>query len=202
MKRYMFCLVLLLVVVVASACAGDSSPKTTANLPDVQRTPTANLLARATPGKSQNDEPARLIIPSINVNAAVVPVGILQSGEMGIPTQRPWVDTGWFSGGPRPGERGSSVIDGHLDRPGGSPAVFWSLRNVHVGDEVMIVTTGGKKLRFRVMRIAFYVPQNAPLQAIFGDAGGKYLNLITCAGDWIPAQRQTTLRMVVYTSSD
>ncbi len=26
-----------------------------------------------------------------------------------------------------------------------------------------------------------------------------FLNLITCAGDWIPSQHQTTLRLVVYT---
>ena len=37
---------------------------------------------------------------------------------------------------------------------------------------------------------------------IFGNLGGRYLNLITCAGDWIPSQHQTTLRLVVYTSLD
>ena len=40
----------------------------------------------------------------------------------------------------------------------------------------------------------------APLQDIFGNRGGTYLNLITCAGDWIPSQHQTTLRLVVYTA--
>ena len=34
----------------------------------------------------------------------------------------------------------------------------------------------------------------------FGNGGGTYLNLITCAGAWIPDQHQTTQRLVVYTT--
>jgi sortase (surface protein transpeptidase) len=93
------------------------------------------------------------------------------------------------------------VIDGHLDRPGGSPAVFWRLRNLHVGDAVLVIDNAGHTRRFLVTRIAFYPPQEAPIQDIFGNMGGTYLNLITCAGDWIPSQHQTTLRLVVYTTS-
>lgn len=107
--------------------------------------------------------------------------------------------TGWYDAGPRPGERGSAVIDGHLDRPGGYPATFWNLRNMQAGDAVKVVMSSGKVLVFHVKNIASYPPQDAPLQAIFGNGGGNYLNLITCAGDWLPDQHQTTLRMVVYT---
>ncbi len=52
----------------------------------------------------------------------------------------------------------------------------------------------------RVTRIAYYTPDQAPLQDIFGNLGGVYLNLITCAGDWIASQHQTKLRLVVYTT--
>jgi hypothetical protein len=62
------------------------------------------------------------------------------------------------------------------------------------------MNTSGKTLHFQVTRIAFYTPQEAPIQDIFGNWGGVYLNLITCAGDWIPSQQQTSLRLVVYTS--
>ncbi len=144
--------------------------------------------------------PARLIIPSIGVNALVENVGIQSNGDLGTPQQRPWEGVGWYNNGPRPGEAGSAVIDGHLDRPGGYPAVFWYLGNMHVNDVVMVVDSSGKTLKFRVTRTAAYPPQQAPLQEIFGDAGGSYLNLITCAGTWIPAQHQTTLRFVVYTT--
>ena len=144
--------------------------------------------------------PLRLVIPTIGVNAFVEQLGIQANGDLATPTQHPWDDVGWYKLGPHPGERGSAVIDGHLDRPGGYQAVFWSLHDVHVGDEVLVVNGAGKTLHFRVTRMAFYAPQAAPIQDIFGNGGGIYLNLLTCAGDWIPSEKQTTLRLVVYTS--
>jgi LPXTG-site transpeptidase (sortase) family protein len=159
-------------------------------------TPTSSL---AQP-KSTVANPSRLIIPAIGVDAFIETLGMLPSGDMATPTQHPWEDVGWYYSGPHPGERGSAVIDGHLDRPGGYPAVFWRLRDMHIGDDVQVLNTNGKKLHFHVTRIALYTPQNAPIQDIFGNKGGTYLNLITCAGDWIQSQHQTTLRMVVFTA--
>ncbi len=144
--------------------------------------------------------PARLLIPAIGVNAFIESVGVTPGGELAVPQRRPWDDVGWYASGPRPGERGSAVIDGHLDRTGGSPAVFWRLRDMRVGDEVTVIDVAGKTLVFHVREIEYYTPQNAPIQQIFGNSNGSYLNLITCAGDWIASQHQTTLRLVVYTS--
>ena len=42
----------------------------------------------------------------------------------------------------------------------------------------------------------------APVQDIFGNAAGRFLNLMTCAGAWIPSEHQTSLRLVVYTTLD
>ena len=144
--------------------------------------------------------PIRLLIPTIGINAAIESLGTLADGNMATPTQSPWEDVGWYNAGPRPGEKGSAVIDGHLDKPGGYPAVFWRLRNIQPGSEVKVQSTDGKTLSFHVTRIALYQPQDAPIQDIFGNRSGNYLNLITCAGDWIPSQHQTTLRLVVYTA--
>ena len=144
--------------------------------------------------------PVRLIIAAVGINALVEPVGIQPNGDMATPTLNPWEDVGWYKVGPHPSERGSAVIDGHLDRPGGYPAVFWRLRQMQVGDEVLVTNNAGKTLHFRVTRIAFYSAQDAPIQDIFGNGGGTYLNLITCAGDWIPSEHQTKLRQVVYTA--
>jgi LPXTG-site transpeptidase (sortase) family protein len=144
--------------------------------------------------------PVRLIIPAIAINAPVEGIGTQSNGDLATPAQNAWEDVGWYNLGPHPGERGSAVMDGHLDRPGGYPAVFWRLRDLHVGDEVLVMNTSGKTLRFQVTRIALYTPQEAPIQDIFGNWGGTYLNLITCAGDWIPSQHQTNLRLVVYST--
>jgi LPXTG-site transpeptidase (sortase) family protein len=142
-----------------------------------------------------------LVIPEISINAPIEPVGRLADGAMAVPVKRQWDGVGWYQYGPLPGEQGSAVIDGHLDRPGGSPAIFWRLHDLHVGDIVMIVKTGGQTQRFRVTRMVTYQPANAPLRQIFKNDSGKYLNLITCAGAWVPSLHQTTLRLVVYTVS-
>jgi hypothetical protein len=91
-------------------------------------------------------------------------------------------------------------MNGHLDRPGGNPAVFWDLHKLHVGDKVIVVDPYGRTLQFHVIRVMFYPPQDAPIQDIFGNKAGRFLNLTTCAGDWIPTQHQTALRLVVYTA--
>ena len=141
-----------------------------------------------------------LIIPTIGVNASIEPVGVLSDGDLAVPTQKPWDGVGWYKYGPQPGARGSAVIDGHLDRPGGSPAVFWKLRNLHIGDIIMVINPGEKLLHFRVMNMKYYTPENAPWKTIFENTTGTFLNLITCAGQWIPTQHQTTLRLVIYTA--
>jgi hypothetical protein len=143
--------------------------------------------------------PVRLTIPAIALNASIEPIGVLPNGDLATPTRRPWDNAGWYDLGPRPGDRGSAVIDGHLDRPGGLPAVFWRLRELHTGDRVIVVDAHGKTLLFHVLRIAWYGAQTMPIQEIFGNGQGRYLNLITCAGYWIPEQHQTTQRLVVYT---
>ncbi len=126
--------------------------------------------------------PVRLVIPAIEINAPVESVGIRPDGNLATPAQHPWEDVGWYDLGPLPSERGSAVIDGHLDRPGGYPAVFWRLRDIQMGDDVQVTRSAGKTLHFRVTRIAYYLSDQAPLQDIFGNLGGRYLNLITCAG--------------------
>jgi LPXTG-site transpeptidase (sortase) family protein len=194
--RLRVCLLAIIVALALSACDSTS----TSEVPEARTSHTINANVIPTVLPKGKTDPVRLIIPAIAINAPVEWVATQPSGDLATPTQNPWEDVGWYNLGPHPGERGSAVIDGHLDRPGGYPAVFWRLRDLHVGDEVRVTNTTGKTLRFRVTRIALYPPQEAPIQDIFGNGGGTYLNLITCAGDWIPSQHQTTLRLVVYTS--
>lgn len=197
------CIVTLGVVLILSGC-GSSTTTTTSVVytpakPIVTATPTA-LPPTSTPTAVPQPDPARLIIPTIGINATIERVGVLSNSDLATPVKSPWVDVGWYELGSRPGARGSAVIDGHLDRPGGYPAVFWNLRNLQPGDQVIVIDTLGRKEVFRVTRLVFYAPQDAPIQDIFGNDNGSFLNLITCAGDWIPSQHQTTLRLVVYTT--
>ena len=206
--RLILRLVALVMILVLGACGSSALKKVelhTAHTNSGISTQTTGILATQPARKMAEDPvplliPVRLVIPAIAINASIESVGIRSDSVLATPTHNPWEDVGWYDLGPLPSERGSAVIDGHLDRPGGYPAVFWRLRDIQVGDDVQVIGSAGKAVHFRVTRIAYYRAHQAPLQDIFGNLGGRYLNLITCAGDWIPGQHQTTLRLVVYTS--
>ena len=202
LARLLVSLCALAAMLLVSACGSSSNTISAVPAMSLRQDAHANASgegnAAPLPGAAGN--PLRLVIPAVGIDAPVEPLGFQSNGDLGTPARHPWDDVGWYDLGPRPGEHGSAVLDGHLDRPGGYPAVFWRLRDMQVGEDVQVVNSAGKTLRFRVTRIAYYPAGQAPLQDIFGNQGGSYLNLITCAGDWIPSQHQTTLRLVVYTS--
>lgn len=145
------------------------------------------------------DKPAILEIPKIGVKTDVQHVGVTESGLMGVPSN--FTDTGWYKYGPVPGQPGSSVIAGHQDNAMGTPAVFFELEKLVVGDDIYITSEDGTKLHFKVRKTET-VPYNLSgpkLEEIFQGQGGRYLNLITCAGNWLQSAKTNDLRLIVYT---
>ncbi len=146
------------------------------------------------PGK-----PARLIIPSIGVAANVQSVGLYWkgAGTVGIPPN--FTDVAWYNKGPKPGEPGSAVIDGHLDGQNVKEAVFYNLAKLVPGDMVQVIDAKGKTLQFKVVDVKTY-DYKAPTAEIFsGDASKARLNLITCAGSWDKTAKLYNKRIVVFT---
>ncbi|BCL82144.1 class F sortase [Ktedonobacteria bacterium brp13] len=142
---------------------------------------------------------AHLLIPSIGVDAPIESVGRDATGHMGVPTKHRWDGVAWYQNGPTPGQLGSSVIDGHLDKVGGAPAVFWNLHKLRIGDMVSVQDKSHHTLHFQVTKIADYGTGAAPLSQIFGKHDGTYLNLITCSGSWSFDENQYLQRLVVFT---
>lgn len=163
----------------------------------------------ANPGAAPPQEvgrPVRLIIPKIEVDAAIEYVGLDQDGNMDTP--KDYWNTAWYEPGARPGQIGNAAIAGHVDSGQAAPCngkppcfvIFAQLTQLTLGDEVVVQTDAGQTLRFRVRDSAYYRPDNAPLASIFGPATAPNLNLITCGGAWNPATRQYDQRFVVYTT--
>jgi hypothetical protein len=71
---------------------------------------------------SNNNQTLRLKIPKINVDANIDSVGLTVSGAMDVPEGPN--DVAWFNLGSRPGEEGTSIIDGHSGWKDNIPAVF------------------------------------------------------------------------------
>ena len=88
-------------------------------------------------------------IPRIGVKAGIVGIGLQADGAMQVPDSD---QVGWYKRGPRPGAPGPAVLIGHLDSRTG-PAVFYRLRELHPGDEILIRQRGGPTTNFIVGRL-------------------------------------------------
>jgi sortase (surface protein transpeptidase) len=139
--------------------------------------------------------PARLVIPAINVNAAVEYTGRTPAGDMAVTNGS--VDVGWYKYGPLPGEAGSAVMAGHVVGINGQPGIFINLSRLAPGDLVSVVDAKGQSVSFTVRASQTYNPAQADA-SVFNSASGTHLNLITCAGDWDAAAHHYLSRLVVF----
>lgn len=141
-------------------------------------------------------QPSRLIIPALEINAAVQDVGIGKTGNMAVPLK--YADVGWYRYGPYPGQAGSAVIDGHVDNGFGLAAVFKNINTLKPGDDIYIEAQSGTRKHFIVEEVGQYLVTEVPLQKIFNRTDKARLNLITCAGDWVAQEEAYDSRTVVY----
>lgn len=157
-----------------------------------------SMTTSAEPSDSQTIalNPARLVIPTIELKAEVVAVGKTASGNMAVPHN--FVQVGWYREGIEPGEKGNAVIAGHVDNGLGRAAVFKRLSELKVGDKIYVQDKTGEQLQFKVTETAIYDYKTAPLEKIFGPSDKAHLNLITCAGVWVPREKTNDKRLVVF----
>lgn len=175
-----------------TASAAAATPPTTAEPSPAASAASSSALAQARAIVAPAAAPARLLVPSIRVDAPVEPVGLDGQGRMATPSQAS--DVAWYRLGSAPGDVGDAVMAGHLDWTTG-PAVFWSLGRVRRGDEITVVRADGTQARFQADSTAT-VPYDSSTDALFTRDGPPSLTLITCAGAW-DRQRGTYLQRLV-----
>jgi Sortase domain len=140
--------------------------------------------------------PATITIPSIGVQAPIVAVGLRADGAMEVPEPD---QVGWYRLGPRPGDGGPAVLVGHVDSRTG-PAVFFRLRELRPGDEILVGQQDGTTTRFLVGRLERHPKTALPTSRIWTDATRPLLRLITCSGSYDRATRHYRDNLIVYAS--
>ncbi|MDT0469554.1 class F sortase [Streptomyces gibsoniae] len=123
----------------------------------------------------------RVGIPSLHVDAPVIPVAVDTSGWVDAPPPDNPDLAGWFTGSPTPGEKGTSVIVGHVDNSQG-PAVFYGLGTLKKGDRVEVRRVDGKTAVFDVYGVEVFSKANFPGDRVYGSKGIPELRVITCGG--------------------
>lgn len=141
--------------------------------------------------------PSRIIIPKLDIDTKVQHVGVTRSGNMAAPNN--FTDVSWYKYGTIPGAKGSAVMAGHQTNALGNAAIFYTLPQLALGDEIYVEGPDGKRLRFRVVDEEVYAYNDPkPLERIFHASDDHYLVLITCAGKWLPSAKTNDKRHVVY----
>lgn len=147
--------------------------------------------------------PVRLKIPKISVDAGFQYNGLTADGVMEIPNNI--FDAGWYTGSPHPGEKGSSVITGHVARIQGgvmtSPGIFFDLNKLRPGDNIYVLNDRGQNIAFTVREIRLYNPTADATDVFTSKDDRAHLNIITCEGDWNANQLSYSERLVVFTDA-
>ena len=151
---------------------------------------------QAQPSATGRPGPSTLSIPRIGVRAAIVAVGREPNGAMETPDPD---QVGWYRFGPRPGEPGPAVLVGHVDTKT-APAVFYRLRQLRPGDEILVGQPDGTTTRFLVGRLEQHPKTALPTNRIWTKAKRPLLRLITCAGSYDHATRHYRDNLIVYAS--
>lgn len=154
------------------------------------------VAAEAGEPEAERPDPVSLAVPAIDITADLEPVGVLENGQMGVPSTENGV--AWFEPGVSPGEQGNAVLAGHVDSRTG-PAIFYDLEELEAGDEIEVTDEEGETLTFVVQRSESYDRKEAPMEEIFGATDSRNLNLITCTGTFDQAEGTHDERLVVYT---
>lgn len=170
-----------------------SAPPTRPALPSESTPPTRP--AAAVPATRVAAAPVRLQVPAIGVDSELMDLGLQADGTLEVPPSG--FPAGWYTGAPTPGELGPAIIAGHVDW-GGRPGVFFDLRDLSRGDEIVITRQDGSTARFRVTHVEQFDKDAFPTQAVYGDLDHAGLRLITCAGAFDPSMRSYDDNLVVF----
>ncbi|MEU6879024.1 class F sortase [Streptomyces sp. NPDC046712] len=126
---------------------------------------------------------SRVRIPTIRVEAPLMDVGLDGNGWIAAPPPEDPNLAGWYQNGIAPGQRGTSVLVGHVDNAAG-PAVFYNLGSLDKGQHIEVERYDGRVAVFEIYGVEVYAKNNFPGVQVYGDTGEPELRVITCGGGY------------------
>jgi len=133
--------------------------------------------------RGQANDPKKITISSLGVDALIQNVGIDQNSEIAVPNNIHIA--GWFVDSVRPGDRGLSIIDGHVNGQTNDNGVCKKLPDLKPGDKIPITFGDDSIVSFEVHSNQSVVTADAAtiLYSQIPEIE-KQLNLITCTGNF------------------
>lgn len=170
MNRLLILVATALLTAALAGCDSSSGP------------PPAPGSAAATAAEVQAaSRPARIRIPSLQVDASIIDRGLQPDGTMQVPPDAK--DAGWYTRSPIPGQTGPAVIAAHVNWKG-VDGPFAHIDQLKADDEVVIVHDNGATDTFAVTKVETFPKESFPTEAIYGDTVEPELRLVTCGGSF------------------
>ncbi len=179
--------------VLATRQASPTATETATPEPTATATvlPTTTPVPTPTPTPIKPGTPVRVVIPSIEVDAQVKEAGTYWYNKQLYYETLPFV-VAHYRMTAKAGENGNAVYSGHVtSRNAGN--VFSDLYKMQLGDEVRFYSDDNE-YDYVVTDIKLVEPTDVSVMNPTPDATAT---LITCAGEWIPAERQYSQRLIV-----
>lgn len=141
------------------------------------------------------NDPKFIKLPSIGAEGYVQKVGVDQNSQIAVPGNIHIA--GWFTDSVLPGEKGLSIIDGHVNG-WTSEGIFKRLNDLKAEDKFTIETGDGTIKSFLVKKIV-ELPTSESASVLFSQdpSIARQVNLITCGGNFDPASKQYDKRIIV-----
>ncbi|MFJ6836535.1 class F sortase [Streptomyces sp. NPDC091209] len=126
--------------------------------------------------------PVGLRIPAIGVDTPLIGLGLAPDGSVQVPPIAAHDRAGWYRHSPTPGQKGPSVILGHVTVGAYGDGVFRHLARLRHGDRIVVRLENGRSAVFSVSGVRTVAKADFPTDAVYGDVDGPELRLITCGG--------------------
>lgn len=145
--------------------------------------------------------PLQVDIPSIEVSTSLVGLGLNSDGTLEVPVN--YDRAGWFTGGSYPGDPQGppALIAGHVDNYKG-PTVFYRLRELTPGDEIMVIRADNSVAVFAVTASDTFPKATFPADQVYAPVGDSQVVLITCTGAFDREARSYEDNLVVRATLD
>lgn len=142
-------------------------------------------------------EPAEISISKIDARSSLIPLGLNPDSTVEVPPVERPAQAGWYRHARTPGEAGPAVVLGHVDGHN-QPGIFFRLKELVEGDEIVVSRKDGTAAKFRVHRKEQVAKDSFPTEAVYGDTDVPELRLITCGGSFDQAAHSYRDNIIVY----
>jgi sortase (surface protein transpeptidase) len=175
----------------------DGTPAATPDVPACRVDIPPDATPEADAACIRGEVPTHIAIDAIGVEADIEIQEII-AGELADPTGPTLVT--WYKETSRLGERGNGVYAGHLNYWGVPEGVFFAIKTLQPGDEIVLTGANGEDFTYAVVWVENQPGQEPPSAEVLGPTEEESITLITCGGEWDTTiaeyNERTTVRAV------